>query len=653
MPETPYDSVGRASSSPSNSPFEWVEGDLVFSSYRVFRKFQGGSSLVYGLENRDVVERALDGSRIISTSGILSKGSDVLVAAKVLKKELAQDPIIRTAFVDECEKWARIGTHPNIIDALNVRYIGDIPVLIMEFAPLGSLKDVANSKLARSPEEMGTILTWTLDFCQGMKFMVSRGLICHGDIKPANLLLDMYNRLKISDLGLAFLVGIGSSAQGTGTPAYRAPELIRGGQSSFRSDIYSFGVVLYELIIGRKPVNAGADLRSPSALAGRFVRPLGPIVLKCLETDPEKRYGCIEELEDDLQRVYASICGSPYVVPVLRQRLENVEHEAMMWFDIGKPDEAMVVWESSDFRMGEDRNSRIMARYYFEKGQYELALEQFEEFLRRVPTAEAEYGVAICLGRMGRFDEAREACERVLSKDRDFAPAWKLLSGLLIDIAEQRSENQCDCLLEEAIESAEQALTLSAESASTWIHKGHAHLLLGEVEQARKAAEQALNLDSSFPAAWHLLGVSSRRLGDFDQAIECYGKAAALAPRRSWLRHEPLLEKANLLLALGKFSEVQSICSVLHEEGGESLALDYVEGILMVGLDRPARALSLLRHAEPLYQEHVLLLTNIGNALLALGQLEDASEYFKRALRIDQDCVPALNGILALTLTRW
>ncbi|MEW3478547.1 protein kinase, partial [[Clostridium] symbiosum] len=231
------------------------------------------------LDNRyEIIERIGTGGMAVVYKG-LDHRLNRLVAVKILKEELAQDAEFRRRFHDESQAVAML-SHPNIMAVYDVSHSTELDYIVMELIDGITLKQYMQKK--------GGKLAWreALHFItQIMKALShahSRGII-HRDIKPHNMMVLRDGSLKVADFGIARLT---SAAQATltqealGSVHYISPEQARGSHIDARSDIYSAGVVLYEMITGRLPYEG----ESPVAVA---IQHINSIPLSPREIDPE------------------------------------------------------------------------------------------------------------------------------------------------------------------------------------------------------------------------------------------------------------------------------------------------------------------------------------------------------------------------------
>ncbi len=245
-------------------------------------------------------------------------------AIKLIHPHLARQPAFRERFMQEARLMARLD-HPGIVKVFAFGKQGDLLFLPMEFISGGNLRQFLDELIRQKkwiPLEEATLLVRQL--CRIVEYAHQKGVL-HRDIKPANLMLKPEPsegfpfRVVLTDLGLGKLVeGLGITQEGTsmGTPAYMSPEQALGQETDPRSDVYSLGVLLYELTVGRLPLEIQTiteAIRFHSRVeppAPRFLRPdlpeaLEHVILKALEKDPAKRYASAKELEAALSTAWS------------------------------------------------------------------------------------------------------------------------------------------------------------------------------------------------------------------------------------------------------------------------------------------------------------------------------------------------------------
>jgi len=215
-------------------------------------------------------------------------GLDRLVAVKVLPPEVGQDPAFAERFTREARSLARL-SHPNIVAVYDFGQASGLYFFIMEYVDGVNLRQAIRTGSV-SPKETLSIVP---QICDALQFAHDEGIV-HRDIKPENVLIGKRGRVKIADFGLAKLMGqerVDGNLTGThqvmGTLRYMAPEQMEGSREvDHRADIYSLGVVFYELLTGEVPMGRFAP---PSKKVRIDVR-LDEVVLRALEKEPEQRY---------------------------------------------------------------------------------------------------------------------------------------------------------------------------------------------------------------------------------------------------------------------------------------------------------------------------------------------------------------------------
>ncbi len=224
---------------------------------------------------------------------------DRFVALKILPQSLAADAGFTERFNREARVLARLN-HPNIVTVFDFGQSGDFIFLLMEFVDGVNLRQAMQAGRF-SPQQA---LFLVPKICEALQFAHEEGIL-HRDIKPENILLDTRGRVKIADFGIAKLLGearekltLTASGMAVGTPHYMAPEQLEHPQDvDQRADIYSLGVVFYEMLTGELPLGRFAPPSQKSAVDPR----VDEVVLHALEKEREKRYRSASEVKTKVE----------------------------------------------------------------------------------------------------------------------------------------------------------------------------------------------------------------------------------------------------------------------------------------------------------------------------------------------------------------
>jgi serine/threonine protein kinase len=271
---------------------------------------------------------------------VVDKKINEEVALKLLAPEIASSKKTIERFKNEL-KFARKISHKNVCRMYDFNEEEETPYITMEYVPGEDLKSVVRMTGQLS---VGRAISIAKQICQGLAEAHQLGII-HRDLKSSNIMIDKRGNVRIMDFGVARSL----EAKGTtgakimiGTPEYMSPEQVEGKEADQRSDIYSLGIILYEMLSGRLPFEGDTSLSialkhktdippNPRKFNAQLPEKFSQMILRCLEKDKEKRYQTAEELLSELSRIEKEVPAKPGVLierkpttEVLKKRFQSI-----------------------------------------------------------------------------------------------------------------------------------------------------------------------------------------------------------------------------------------------------------------------------------------------------------------------------------------
>ena len=462
----------------------WKIGDRIQNRYEVHRVLRGGMGIVYVVYDHDEREP---------------------LALKTFQEAVfARNPAIAERFLQEARTWINLDRHQNVAQARFAFRVGSQPFLVLEYVDGGDLGAWIGTP--RLTDDLPRVLRFAIQFCDGMGHALSKGIRAHRDVKPQNCLIGSDGSLKVTDFGLAKVVGdveadvsaeqpaqggglfrrilqsegarsilssleaagIGLSQTGraAGTPAYMAPEQFDDAKHvDVPADVYAFGVMLFEMIAGRRPFDGRTwqelerlhKTQPPPPLAVPRAPELSTLVGTCLAKDPSGRYAGFGPIRERLAANYEALTGRAAPRPA-----EGIELDAEAW-----------------------------------------ALK------------------ASGLVNLRRFGEAAEAYGRAIELDQGNAVAYGSLGALLGSLGGDQQQ---------ALGLLDHAIRLDPTLATAWQNKGETLSAMGQLADALRCHDEAVRLDPRDAMAWAARGDVLGQLGRFAEAVESFNRAVALNP---------------------------------------------------------------------------------------------------------------------------
>jgi serine/threonine protein kinase/Flp pilus assembly protein TadD len=255
---------------------------------------------------------------------VFDKKIDEEVALKLIKPEIVADAETIKRFSNEL-KLARKIAHRNVGKMYELMEEEGAHFITMEYVPGENLKSMIRMS---GQLGIGTAVSVAKQVCEGLSEAHHLGVV-HRDLKPSNIMIDKEGNARIMDFGIArSLKGKGITGAGVmiGTPEYMSPEQVEGKEVDQRSDIYSLGIILYEMVIGQVPFEGDTPFtigvkqkseipKDPKSLNTQIPQDLSRLILRCLEKDKDKRYQSADEVRTDLEKIENRIPTAERLIP--------------------------------------------------------------------------------------------------------------------------------------------------------------------------------------------------------------------------------------------------------------------------------------------------------------------------------------------------
>lgn len=521
---------------------QYKPGDRIGGEYTVLKVFGGekrsGMGVVYLVHNREIPKP---------------------VVLKTFQQTLSADA--KRRFLSEAHAWIRAGAHINIVQAFWVREIaGQLFVAAEYVEPDDDERNNLTHYLTTGPLLPEVALMWAAQFCYGMDYARSRGVLAHRDIKPDNLMIDRTAILKVTDFGLAKSIesNVTPQKQGwwplgkkqevrtasqtktgsaMGTLPYMAPEQFVDAKSTdHRADIYSFGVILYQMVTGNgypyriksNSPDIGVEFfRAHTSQKPIMVEsPLMPIISRCLEKRSEHRYASYDALLADLGAVAKNLqIKLPRIAHVSKED-EELYAQAQSYVALGDKDRALKAINEYVSKYGENECGWTeKGRIHFERGEYQAGLEATRRSLDLNPyNTHAWNNLGILLNRTNApAVEVKRAYANALRLDPyNMASMMNLIGPLILG----KEYTEASALTAKALRLRPDKPLVMAKAQELLRefmeeHDFHAAktLLEGWTEARPKDVD-----------AWHNLGLIYLEQGSLEKAIHCFEQVYRRAP---------------------------------------------------------------------------------------------------------------------------
>ena len=435
--------------------------------------------------------------------------SDAVVALKIPRDQelgeeiLRREPDLMQAF-----------DHPNVVRVYGCHTLGSYFVIEMEYVAGRNLADMLDGVNRDNPLSYRRILSWIEQILSGLQ-VIHAAAVVHGDIKPLNVLINAEGNAKLVDFGTSRrLEDVWVWTRRQGTEAYWAPEVAFEEKRSLISDIYSVGVMLYEMVTGELPYKspfelaAGRVVKRPREVNGNVPPQLEAIVLRAMARDPQARYPACEAMLVDVHTLLEQLDAGAVAPPPDRTRPSRVPFRPDSSSPLYYLEEAKACLADEDLpgalqaaevaveRSGGHPNYlRLLGGIYLRMGYLNKAVETYERVLaayeRDFPATDAQLrGVLERLGQLytqtQRYRQAVRSYERLLTvTDNPTYACFRLAVALGLDADYRR-----------AIQLLEEVRRERPDAVVVYSKLGWAYMLEGDIRQALSYYNQALVLDA-------------------------------------------------------------------------------------------------------------------------------------------------------------
>jgi serine/threonine protein kinase len=454
--------------------------------------------------------------------GVVYKAEDLklerIVALKFLKTEALGNAKGKWRFVREAQAAAALD-HPNICTVHEIDEAEGRTFIVMAYVEGQNLQ----KKIESGPLQPDEALDIAIQAAEGLQAAHEKG-ITHRDIKPANIMMTTKGQVKLMDFGLAKLAGwtvLTKEGIIMGTAAYMSPEQVRGEELDHRSDIYSMGVVLYQLLTGELPFEEAYHLAVMYAIANEAPKPprelnpaippqLEAVILKAMEKESAKRYQTAAEMEDDLLELQETL-GS---------KNAGKKHSRRQ----GKKDQATIIEKIFPSRTKTALKYAIalfiitigVAIWFFKSENSRT--DDYEKSRREF--ARARVNAAMLYLKENQLGLAIKELESAVKSDPSYSLAWSSLAAANIRAQE----------LDLAIYQSKKAIELDRKNSDAYYNLAYALEEKGELDAALESYTEAVKIDSTFTPAYSALGNLYIKLNKAQEAIQILNLAIRIAP---------------------------------------------------------------------------------------------------------------------------
>jgi tetratricopeptide (TPR) repeat protein/tRNA A-37 threonylcarbamoyl transferase component Bud32 len=521
------------------------------------------------------------------------------VALKLIRSDLADDELFSDRFKQEVKLTRRI-THANVCRVHDLGESHGLLFLSMEWLEGENLKDRLRSDGTVSVEralEIAEAITRALEAAH------AQGIV-HRDLKPSNVILGKDGSVHVMDFGIA--VGPGVAAEPpSGTPAYMSPEQWRGERPDARSDLFSLGLILLEML-GHEPTSP--EERVLPRLPAPLQRQVGALLESLLEEEQEARCPSAEEALARIRRIRAASSGpqgiSRWGSFFWGGRRRRILSGLALLAVVSCLGYLFVRSRARGIQDGQEQQASPAWSYYQTGMQY----LRDEETVRTI-------------------EDAIHMLHRATEADPRFAPAWAHLGEAYWRLYE---ETRTASSKEEALLAVSKAQQLAPDLPEVQYTAGRGLIAEKKFQEGRQALEEVVKRDPKMDVAWAGLEVAYRELNDYARGLGAIQTAIKLNPQ--YFRHQVYLAK--FLYTFGEFNRAILASRKALELNPNSLSAWDMLIASYLSIGHPQDAAVALVEAIKI-EENAGRLSNLGTVYYNQGEYEDAMKSYRRATELE------------------
>jgi tetratricopeptide (TPR) repeat protein len=634
---------------------------------------------------------------------VYSHETKEVYALKTFKDEFLENVETRNLFLDEARIWTNLEKHPYLVKMKFVDKIAGRHYLAMDYIR-GSENgfNSLQSYFEKQPPDLAQSLRWAIQFCYGMEYANSRKIICHRDIKPTNILITEDKTIKISDFGLAAIatrfesndinktqnanqnVHSAISGQGFGSPAYIPPEqFIDASKCDVKSDIYSFGIVLFQMATrGQLPFECEppADRSEEeweryrtemfskhcSSPIPEIDSPLFPIIKKCLGKKPEERgYRNFAELRNELEPILMNLTGETIPPPIMGGTKSSLDwlQEGSSLDAIDQSERAIQCFDEalrmdpnnvgalenkarSLERLDDLENALLFADkalaispfsfsalntkgiVFYEKKRFDDAINNFDKAIKINYFYERPWtNKGIVLNQLGKYHEATVCFENALKLNPKHEEAWNNIGVCLMHLEQ----------FHKALEYFDQALQINPENSGSLLNKGCCFQKLNRNDESLSICTRYLQLNPNSEQGWIYKGHAFWALNRFEEAYQCFEKATEINPQN----YDAWFKKAGISSELKNLETAETCLNKVLEIDPLRVDAWVCQGALLNHTGKIEQAIHCCQKALEIDPRSKMAAYFLGYALNTLGRFDEALGYFDITLGSDSNFTEA------------